>query len=59
MKISISAERGRSLGDADIPGRLSREGGPFAHGPKQVEDLNIQGEKRTGIRRSSLKKKKL
>ena len=47
------------MGDDDIPGRLSREGGPFAHGPKQVEDLNIQGEKRTGIRRSSLKKKKL
>lgn len=57
LKSSFGAERGRrSLGTAGILGSPGREGGTLGHTPKWVGDLNIQGEKRTGILRTSLKK---
>lgn len=56
MKCSIGLREGRALGAAGIPGRPGGEEGTLAHNPKLVEDLNIQGEKRTGILRTRLKK---
>lgn len=49
MKCSIGLREGRALGAAGIPGRPGREEGTLAHNPKLVEELTIQGDKRTNI----------
>lgn len=54
--VPLMLREGRALGAAGIPGRPDGEEGTSAHSPMQVEDLDIHGEKRTGILRTRLKK---